>query len=131
MDHFDKDTMLNEVRKCSDYGFTSVRNVGGTSSDDNKKYRNSWIQHYKKQLHDQLGYPQDTSYKCSFTGCGNEGTHGAHVVFDNGSGLYLVPMCQHHNPAHGCVESGEDFGAKHGYRTTNAKYAVKLYDLDD
>jgi hypothetical protein len=40
-------------------------------------------------------------------------------------------MCQHHNPAHGCVESGEDFKAKHGYRTANAKYAVKLYDLDD
>ncbi len=123
--------MFNEVYRCSDYGFVNVRNVGGTSQDDNKKYKNSWIQHYKKLVHEQKEVPQDQDYTCSVVECSSLGTHGAHVVFDNDDGLYLVPMCAHHNPAKGCLKDGRTFEAQHGYRSLGAVYAVKLYDLVD
>ncbi|PNH09058.1 hypothetical protein TSOC_004377 [Tetrabaena socialis] len=102
-DH-DAENTLDEIVHVQGEGF---RNCGGSGVDEGR-----WLRHYRGVMGEK-----GIIYDCSVGGCQKVATDGGHVLFDERSGVFLLPICHKHNDPR-----------RSNYYHCVAEYAVKLYN---
>lgn len=112
---FDTNNMANELVNASGQ---FVRNCKDTAADE----KSSWIAHYRKFV-PANAYTHPTStrnegkFVCAVAGCPSIGCQGGHVMFQDMSQLFIVPLCAKHNNPN-----------RDDYYPCSCPYALKLYE---